>query len=95
VRLAPEGKLDVRVHLPRPLPMSNGISLRTSDGAVRWGPSELRSMDDRLGYDQRFVMSGLAAGPVVVVMECSTATYTATVDVVAGATTPVVVGAER
>lgn len=95
VRLAPEGKLDVRIRLPKPPALSWSLHVLASDGAVRRQPEDTARMDDKLGFDERDVVSGLGPGAVVVEISSTQWTFIATVSVVAGATTVVVVGPDK
>ncbi len=85
VQLVPGGTLDVRVHTPSHRPVACFRDITAPDGSplfARWV-----TPDDRLGFDDRFVVDTLPAGDVV--LKFATCSVRATV--VAGKTTEVVV----
>jgi hypothetical protein len=94
VTLEPEGRLEVRIRLPRRLGGAWSSLVRTPDDAARWQPAS-EAAPDVPGFDRVESYRGLAPGPIVAVARGLGWRLEATATVVAGRTAVVVLEERR
>jgi hypothetical protein len=95
LRLAPEGRLEVRIRLPAVVGSAWSWRVRTPDGAAEWQAAHDEPAEVAPGFDHVVVFRGLAPGPIVAVAESTTWRLEAPATIVSGETATVVLDGRR